>query len=100
MIATHSGRALTGTSVGACCFCTPRHCKGEGFVALVLANILCRAKQQVDYANKKLYRALCPSMGFYNSLTLTICCIASHRGDYSFCTSSAGLHSFLLPLLP
>ena len=53
-----------------------------------------------DLWEKDFYRALCPFGEFSNSLTLTICYIASHWGDFYFCTSSAGLHGFILLLLP
>ena len=58
------------------------------------------ASEWRTFAYKELYRALCPFGEFSNSLTLTIYYIASHWGDFYFCTSSAGLHGFILLLLP
>ena len=60
--------------------------------------------------DKDFYRSLCPLRWFWNSTNLNHCCIASHRGDFYFCTSSAGVlgwakrrcrwHIFWLSLLP
>lgn len=53
-----------------------------------------------DLWEKDFYRALCLFGEFSNSLTLTICSIASHGGDFYFCASSSGLLSFVLSLMP
>ena len=48
-----------------------------------------------DLWEKDFYRALCPFGEFSNSLTLSICYIASHWGDFYFCTSSSGVLDFV-----
>ena len=76
---------------------SPNLCNGSGFTptGIVYLPAVCCVRTVAAVGELSLIRNFTVHYalwGVSNSLTLTICYIASHWGDFYFCTSSSGLH--------